>query len=202
MIDLIQKPYWYLRHGETEWNVQGLSQGRTDIPLNKRGELQAIKAGDVLARELQPSSMPITHIVTSPLVRARKTAELAAEAIARQGGPRLEITEDVDLQEVNFGDREGKPMGNWYDSWIAGDYTPPNGEPFAELKARGIKAINAAHKQGVPLIVSHGAMFRAVRAAMHMPPNVRLPNATPLWITFKAEPKIWDIAVLEPEKVD
>jgi broad specificity phosphatase PhoE len=57
-------------------------------------------------------------------------------------------------------------MGDWYDSWIAGDYTPAEAEPFSVLRARAVEAINRATEHGgVPLIVAHGALFRALRAA-------------------------------------
>lgn len=200
MTELSKRPYWYLRHGETDWNVQGLSQGKTDIPLNERGVTQAKHAGKVLGTHMSQYSA-ITHIVASPLIRARRTAEIAAEFIAKAGGPNLTISVDKDLEEVNFGEREGKPMGNWYDSWIEGEYTPPAGEPFEILKNRGVAAINRATEEGIPLIVCHGAMFRAIRAAMALPPNVRLANATPLWISPSGQKKEWMIEALTPEPV-
>lgn len=195
MTDLITRPYWYLRHGETDWNAQGRSQGRTDIPLNATGIAQAEAAGLLLARHWNDHA-PIVRIVASPLVRARRTAEIVADQLAANGAPRLEITLDNGLQEVCFGDEEGKAMGSWYDSWIAGDYTPPNGESFSALRTRAIAAMNRAlEPDGVPLVVCHGAMFRALRSAMHLKPNVRLPNATPIW----AEPHAatgWSLTAL------
>ena len=56
----------------------------------------------------------------------------------------LPVTLDPDLMEVNFGAQEGKPMGDWYDDWIADTYTPEGAEPFAVLRARTVRAINRA----------------------------------------------------------
>lgn len=179
---LAPRPFWYLRHGETDWNARGLSQGRSDIELNEKGLAQAERAGGILATGADRFA-PIARIVSSPLVRALRTAEIAAEAMARTGHPLLPVATDPDLREVCFGVQEGEPMGDWYDSWIAGDFTPEGAEVFADLMARAASAVSRATAgEGVVLIVCHGAMFRALRAVMHLPPNVRLPNAVPLWL--------------------
>jgi len=163
-------PFWYLRHGETDWNAQGLSQGHTDIPLNSVGLAQAKRA----ARTLE--GLGIATVVSSPLSRARATAEIAAEAL---GLPVADF--DDDLREVNFGEQEGHPMGDWYDDWIAGTYTPERAEPFAVLLARAVKAVNRAlERPGPVLVVGHGAVFRALRLAFGLEPNVRTPNALPM----------------------
>jgi len=175
-------PFWYLRHGETDWNARGLSQGRSDIPLNENGLAQARRAGAVLAAGADRFA-PIARIVSSPLIRARRTAEIAAGAMEAAGHRPLPVAIDPDLQEVCFGVQEGQPMGDWYDSWIAGDYTPEGAEVFADLMARAASAVNRATAgEGTVLIVCHGAMFRALRAVMRLAPNVRLPNAVPLWL--------------------
>ena len=167
------RPFWFLRHGETDWNANGLSQGRTDVPLNARGLAQAREAAAVLAAR---SAQRVTAVVSSPLVRARVTAETAAAALG------LPVAFDPDLQEVSFGEQEGLPMGDWYDSWIAGDYTPAGAEPFAALRARIVPAVNRALAQPGPvLVVAHGALFRAVRSAMGLAVNVRTPNGLPMW---------------------
>jgi probable phosphoglycerate mutase len=169
MAGLTPTSFWFLRHGETDWNAQGLSQGRTDIPLNSVGLAQARRAARTL------SALPIRTIVASPLTRAHRTAEIAAEALG------LPVSLDPDLQEVNFGEQEGQPMGDWYDDWIAGSYTPEGAETFAELRARTVRGINAALAHPGPvLVVAHGALFRALRMAAGLEANVRTPNALPL----------------------
>ncbi len=169
---LTQRAFLFLRHGETDWNAQGLSQGRTDIPLNKVGLLQAERE----ALTLRASG--IATIVASPLVRARRTAEIVAAEL------RLPVQLDHDLAEVNFGEQEGQPMGDWYDDWIAGTYTPADAESFQDLLDRGVRAVNRALEKPAPvLVVAHGALFRALRLALGHEPNVRTPNALPLHVT-------------------
>ncbi len=182
---LAPRPFWYLRHGETDWNARGLSQGRSDIPLNETGIGQAERAALVMAAHWADHA-PIARIVSSPLVRAHRTAQIVAETLAARDGVTLPIATDPGLQEVCFGVQEGQPMGDWYDSWIAGDYVPDGAEPFQELVSRAVAAVDRATADTGPdasvLIVCHGAMFRALRMAMGLPANVRLPNAAPLWL--------------------
>ena len=185
-------PFWFLRHGETDWNAQGLSQGNTDIPLNSVGLAQAQRAAKTLL-----GIGGIATIVASPLVRARVTAEIAAEALG------LPVAFDDGLREVSFGEQEGKPMGDWYDDWIAGHYTPAEAETFAALLARAVAAVNRATARPAPvLVVAHGALFRALRLAFGHEPNVRTPNALPI----RCEPPAdggaaWQVtpAMLAPE---
>ena len=176
------RPFWYLRHGETDWNARGLSQGWTDIALNERGIAQARAAAATVAAHWRDHA-PISRIVTSPLVRAHRTATIVADALAERDGVRLPLLVDPGLREVCFGEQEGRPMGDWYDDWIGGNYTPAGAEPFGELVARAVAAIDrATEDDGAALVVCHGAMFRALRLAMGLPANVRLPNAVPLWL--------------------
>ena len=184
-------PFWFLRHGETDWNAQGLSQGRSDIALNSIGEAQAKRAAATLL-----GLGPIATIVASPLIRARVTAEVAAAALG------LPVRFDEDLQEVSFGDQEGKPMGDWYDDWIAGSYTPEGAETFAGLLARSVAAVNRATAlPGPVLIVAHGALFRALRLAFGHEPNVRTPNALPIYCAPPESGDVWVVtpAALAPE---
>lgn len=177
-------PFWFLRHGETDWNAEGRSQGRTDIPLNTVGLAQARRAALALV------DRGIVTIVASPLTRALHTAEIVAEAL------NLPVSTDADLQEVAFGTEEGKPMGDWYDDWIAGRYTPRGGETFQALLIRTVRGVNAALARPAPvLVVAHGALFRALRLALGHEPNVRTPNALPLHVTPPAEGgKVWGVS--------
>ncbi|MCG2625352.1 histidine phosphatase family protein [Bradyrhizobium sp. WYCCWR 13023] len=87
-----------LRHGATDWNRQGLFQGRTDNPLNEDGLKQAHEAASLLR------GVGISRIVASPLVRAAKTAEIIADEIA------VPLSIDASIIELDFGSFEGRPV--------------------------------------------------------------------------------------------
>jgi broad specificity phosphatase PhoE len=169
-VTLARIPFWYLRHGETDWNAQGISQGNVDIPLNPTGLAQARSAAQKLCNR------GIASIVASPLSRARVTAEIVGEALG------LPVSLDEGLREVAFGVQEGQPMSNWFADWVAGNFTPEGAETFAALRRRAVAAINRA--TALPpavLVVAHGALFRALRSAMGMEPNQRTQNAVPMF---------------------
>jgi probable phosphoglycerate mutase len=181
-IALNPTPFWFLRHGETDWNAEGRSQGRTDIPLNAVGLAQARRAAMAMV------DRGIVTIVASPLSRALRTAEIVAEAL------NLPVATDEDLMEVAFGTEEGQPMGDWYDDWIAGTYTPDGAETFGALHDRAVAAINrATARPGPVLVVAHGALFRALRLALGHEPNVRTPNALPIWCAPPASGLVWEV---------
>lgn len=84
------------RHGETPWNAEGRYQGQEDIALSPVGEAQAVSLG------LRLESLPVDRAVSSPLSRARRTAELAL------GADRARMLQlDAGLQEINHGSWEG-----------------------------------------------------------------------------------------------
>src|SRR5437763_1565019 len=82
------------RHGETAWTVSGQHTGLTDIPLTERGERNARRLGERL------KGLTFSHVLTSPLQRARRTCELAGFGAAARPDP--------DLVEWNYGAYEGK----------------------------------------------------------------------------------------------
>jgi probable phosphoglycerate mutase len=176
--------FWYLRHGETDWNAQGRSQGNVDIPLNATGIAQARAAGPLLR------DRGITTIIASPLSRARVTAEIVAETLG------LPISIDPDLREVGFGVQEGQLAGSWFPDWQAGTFTPEGGESFATLKTRTVAGINRAiANPPVVLVVAHGAVFRALRSAMGIVPATSTRNAAPIWC--EASSQGWNVSYLE-----
>jgi probable phosphoglycerate mutase len=169
MPTLTHTRFWFLRHGETDWNAKGWSQGNVDIPLNATGIAQAQAAAPMLVNR------GIASIVASPLSRAHDTAKVAAERLG------LPVHLDEGLRETSFGEKEGQPMSEWFAHWVEGSYTPPNGESFADLRARALAAVNRAlERPGLVLVVAHGALFRALRAEMGLEPNVRTRNAWPM----------------------
>ena len=167
---LTKIPFFFLRHGETDWNANGLSQGQVEVPLNANGREQASLSGEKLAGH------GIATIVCSPLGRAQETAHIVAGIL------KLPFATEADLREASFGEQEGKPMGRWYDDWVSGSYTPAGGETFVDLRTRVVSALNLALMQPAPvLIIAHGAMFRAARAAMGLSALVRTENGVPVW---------------------
>ncbi|MFZ0017849.1 MAG: histidine phosphatase family protein [Acetobacteraceae bacterium] len=162
--------FWFLRHGETDWNAQGISQGNVDIPLNAVGVAQARAAAEKLRNR------GIATIVASPLSRARVTAEFAGEALG------LPVALDPALREVSFGVQEGQGMSGWFADWVSGAFTPEGAETFVALRRRAVAAANRAIEQPpAVLVVAHGALFRSLRAAMGIEPNMRTQNAVPIF---------------------
>ncbi len=162
--------FWFLRHGQTDWNARDLSQGAIDVPLNETGLAQAHAAAARLR------GRGIATILSSPLSRARVTAEIAGDALG------LPVVIEEGLREVAFGVKEGQPMSEWFSEWVAGRFTPEGAESFSSLRARSVVAINQALTYTSPvLVVAHGALFRALRAAMGMEPNIRTQNAVPIF---------------------
>ncbi len=165
------RAFWFLRHGETDWNAEGRSQGRTDVPLNATGVAQAGAAAKLLHRR------GIASIVSSPLSRARDTANAAGAVLG------LPVTLLDDLQEVSFGVHEGTiQSAPWFAAWVSGESTPEGAESFAALRTRAASALTVALSHPAPvLVVAHGAWFRALRAEMRLPIDVRTPNAVPIF---------------------
>ncbi|MCR5772674.1 MAG: histidine phosphatase family protein [Butyrivibrio sp.] len=90
--------YWYfVRHGETNWNKERLFQGATDVPLDDNGRRQALEAGV----RLKNNGISIKKVYSSPLDRAIETAELIT------GISRSEFTIDERIKEMFFGELEG-----------------------------------------------------------------------------------------------
>jgi broad specificity phosphatase PhoE len=168
-VNLPEIPFWFLRHGETDYNAAGLSQGALDIPLNATGRAQAELAGPLLAGQ------GITAIISSPMQRAKQTAETVNEFL------HLPLSFEPDLREVMFGGMEGKPLLPWFPEWLEGRYTPPNAETFAQVLARIQQAMARVLCPGPLLIVAHGGVFRALRDLMALPKQGLTPNALPLY---------------------
>src|SRR5438309_105120 len=98
-IPLFQRPFYFLRHGETKTNAERLVAGSLDTELTEIGRQQAIEAAAILASE------PITAVYSSPLRRARDTATPVAAKLE------LSVIVIPELAERRWGVLEGKPRG-------------------------------------------------------------------------------------------
>ena len=141
------------RHGQTDWNVNFLLQGLTDIPMNATGISQVRAA----ARAINKDDWDI--ILTSPLGRARQTAEIIGEELGFQN-----VLEQELLIERSFGEAEGLAYGQWKSRYSNLDVIP-GGESKSDLIARSellLETLRASHPGQRILAISHGALIRTV----------------------------------------
>jgi len=153
---------YIVRHGETEWNLEGRFQGWKDSPLTEEGIQQAKSLAERL------NNYKIDHLYSSPSGRTMETAEIIADAND------LEIIVEPGFKEINLGELEGK-RSEWveanhpdiiHDFWNDPEnYEPLSGEDFHELKDRVIGTLNNIldkHSDDHILIVSHAAASKTI----------------------------------------
>lgn len=128
-----------IRHGETDWNVEGRYQGQADPSLNGKGHTQA----QLLARAL--AANPPNLLYASPLRRAYETAEVLA------GDLRIPLFTDSRLVEIHQGDWQGRLRGeiaskypDLFKQWETDPWgvTPPGGESLVQVQSRVYAAID------------------------------------------------------------
>ena len=153
-----------VRHGETALTAQGRYSGRGDVPLSEQGEAQAMAAGGRVAG----IARDVAAVVTSPLSRCTRTAELIA---AELGG--VDVTVMPDLIECDFGEWEGltfaearerwpEAMAAWLDSPRV---APPGGESFEAVAKRARAAMGTvlrAYPSEVVVVVSHVSPIKLI----------------------------------------
>lgn len=172
---------YLLRHGETEFNAAGRYQGRVDSPLTPRGRAQAAAGAALLAEALGAAGPAIW---TSPLGRARATAEILRAALPAAGPPRI----DPRLTELAMGEWEGMTRAGIEERWpgLRRRHPPrewmfhaPGGERMAEAQARLAAVLAAAAMaEGPVVLVGHGVAGRLLRGLHRgLPPAeaLRLP---------------------------
>jgi broad specificity phosphatase PhoE len=153
-----------VRHGQTEWSRSGQHTGMTDLPLLPDGEDDARRLRSVFERR------QITHAFVSPLLRARRTAELAG---LFDGA--VETALEPDLVEVDYGGYEGRttpqivadlghPWSLWADGTVPGK-TP--GETLAQVAQRVDRVLDRVRpllEDGDVVLVAHGHVLRILTA--------------------------------------
>lgn len=152
-----------IRHGETDWNVEGRWQGQSDVPLNQNGLAQARRLADALA------DRQIDAIYTSDLQRTRETARLLSEH------KRLPIQVDPRLREVNQGQWEGLTIQQIKERYLPElearrrdqyNVPAPGGENGMQVQQRAMAAIRdilGRHPEGTIAVVSHGYTLAVLR---------------------------------------
>lgn len=147
---------YLIRHGQTDWNLEGRFQGREDIMLNATGLAQARECGQALAGE------KFKAVITSPLIRARKTAEIIAEIVQAEDFIVDEAITERDFKSVSGMTREEREA--YYASGGIDDK-----EPFEDLCNRmidGIKKYRLSYYNNNIIMVSHGASINSVLSVL------------------------------------
>jgi broad specificity phosphatase PhoE len=173
---------YYMRHGETDWNVEGRLQGQHDIPLNTRGRTQAAHCGEVLRdlfakQSIDPAAL---DYASSPLGRARQTMELARPGF---GLPADGYAIEPRLTEISFGQWEGFTIAQLrnrdpqriaqreQDKW---HFMAPGGESYKTVSERMRAWYDSLSRDTV--VTAHGGTARGLMASL----GIAKPAAAPL----------------------
>ena len=151
---------YFVRHGQTDWNVEHRTQGWTDIPLNETG----IKQAEALRDKLAQSGLRFDAVYSSPLQRVRRTAEIATAG-------NYEIILDDRLKERNCAEFEGKPRESIFNNNI--DFLDPEVnsgafgvEPINDMTTRVrafLDELKTKHSDNANILIftSNGVMLRS-----------------------------------------
>jgi broad specificity phosphatase PhoE len=173
---------YYLRHGETDWNVEGRLQGRHDIPLNGRGRGQAVHCGEILRDLFARDSVAPEALdyISSPLGRACATMQLVRPAL---GLPPRGYRIDPRLTEISFGEWEGYTIAELrnrdprrvatreHDKWR---FIAPGGESYEAVSKRMREWYDSLERDAV--VTAHGGTARGLMAQL----GLAQPAAAPL----------------------
>ncbi|MEW6132803.1 MAG: histidine phosphatase family protein [Pseudomonadota bacterium] len=179
----------FVRHGETDWNVEKRIQGMTDIPLNEMGR------GQAQATAFNAAHVSFKAIYSSDLVRAIDTARVLAE---REG---QEVKLLPQLRERNYGIFQGitaaegeRRYPEAYKRYMARDphYDFETGESLFDFASRVVEAVNwmVRHHPGQTIAaVTHGGVLdilfrKATGRPLSAPRDFRIPNCGLNWFRF------------------
>jgi broad specificity phosphatase PhoE len=145
------KSFYFIRHGETDWNQKNIIMGQTDIPLNETGRQQAREASANLQK------INFSNIYSSPLLRAHQTAEILNE------DHKHSLILDSGLMERKWGKYEGDDH-KFFLTGLKNDELPQGAETYDEFQLRVLKAVTEILNESpsLPLIVAHGGVFVAL----------------------------------------
>lgn len=153
---------YFIRHGQTDWNLTGRIQGSLDIPLNENGRNQAERLTKAMKER------PVTAVFSSPMKRAAETARWVAESASSD--EKVPVIYVKELSEISYGDWEGQTMeeilenhGEEYEKWWKDpeNGAPPGGESMVQIMERCKTAWEKILKEakGDVAVVSHGAVL-------------------------------------------
>lgn len=179
-----------VRHGQTDYNLQGLFQGSSDIPLNETGREQAHHALD------GAPDIAWDAAVSSPLARAQETAQIIAEdhRIPFMGT-------DPRLSEIDWGEAEGNDVAEMEARYP--DRSFPGREDLQAVADRGYLALDdLAERFGDQnvLVVAHGTFIRLLLSGVTGTHLASIPNGTLSLLRHQGES--WQVEMVAGEAVD
>jgi probable phosphoglycerate mutase len=160
---------YFIRHGETDWNVQSRYQGQADVPMNENGRAQALRNGEAL-RALLPEIAKARY-VASPLARTRETMEIVRAAIGLD--PRAYDVDDR-LKEIHYGHWQGIFATDLPGVDAAGvaeretdtfRWRPHGGESYADLMVRSVRWLDDVGTDTI--VAGHGGVSRVLRGHLY-----------------------------------
>ena len=174
--------FYFVRHGETDWNAERRLQGQLDIPLNDIGRRQSAQCGMTLHSLIDGCRKAPADFafISSPLSRARETMEILRGGL---GLPRKGYAIEPRLAELSFGRWEGltyaevRALDHWAlavrerDKW---NFTTPEGESYAQLLVR-VHEWYAGVASDI-IVAAHGGVARVLMVLF----GVRTPEDAPL----------------------
>lgn len=155
---------YFIRHGQTDWNIEGNIQGSCDIELNAIGINQA----EQLSKKIIEEKLSFAKIYSSNQKRALQTAEIISQFTGKK------LIQVDGLQEINFGEWEGYSWGEVkekysleYAEWFLNRRItkPPKGESYQELVERVLRALCKIIQEcdSNIAIVTHGAVIMCLQ---------------------------------------
>lgn len=190
-IKIPRVPFYFIRHGQTDWNKESRIMGHTDIPLNEVGLKQAHGALQHIAH------LEVSMIISSPLTRALQTAEIIASALNTP----IEVIDE--LKEAYAGNLEGRikdAEGLWLEAWMRG--TIEGAESWDEFVLRISRGLNTALANRVDekpiLIVAHGGVWRAMREILQFEAE-DISNCCPIFFEPSVHDETWKVQPLLPQ---
>lgn len=176
----------FVRHGQTEWSKLGQYTSITDLALTPFGVVQMRNTGKALIGQsplqiVKPASLKL--VVTSPRLRAKQTVELLLESVDAESKSKIEIREDNDIREWEYGDYEGlltkqilalreeRGLGSEWEIWLHGCENGENYEQVTQRVDLAIERIREVHQKAFEnneacdvLVVGHGHILRCFAA--------------------------------------
>ncbi|MBO0472934.1 hypothetical protein IGL98_001502 [Enterococcus sp. DIV0840] len=168
----MKKKIYLLRHGETEFNQQGIYQGVLDSPLTPLGKIQVKENGFLLKQKLKSLEDQEIAFFFSPLGRTQQSAEIIYQVLDCH---LIKPVNEERLKEVDIGSWNGKNRKaiaaetkdkeynefDWY-------FKSPNGETYEDVQQRcnkWLEEINTIQQQHI-IVMSHGLLGRVLRGIL------------------------------------